>query len=93
MTNIKDDHKHKSSQPIVHLPNLPLDTSKYRVYLVEESGLSDKQVEELLQTLWQMMQTMVNIGWGLDMLNILLPEIFNHQALSKDTKDKGSNDD
>lgn len=40
-----------------------------------------------------MMQTMVNIGWGLDMLNILLPEIFNHQVLSKDAKDKGSNDE
>ncbi len=93
MANTKDDHKQKSSQPIIHLPNLPLDTSKYRMYLVEESGLSDKQVEELLQTLWQMMQTMVNIGWGLDMLNILLPEIFNHQVSSKDAKDKGSDDE
>ncbi len=92
MTNTKDDHKHKSSKPIVHFRNLSLGTSKYRLYLVEDSGLSDKQTEKLLQTLWQMMQTMVNIGWGLDMLNILLPEIFYHQTLSKDTKNKGSND-
>lgn len=48
MTNTKDDHKHKSSQPIVHFRNLPLVTSKYRLYLVEDSGLSDKQAETLL---------------------------------------------
>ncbi|GAB2188783.1 hypothetical protein MAH1_03900 [Sessilibacter sp. MAH1] len=49
MINTKGDHKHKSSYPIVHLPNLPLGTSKYRVYLVEDSGLSGKQAEELLK--------------------------------------------
>lgn len=40
-----------------------------------------------------MMQTTVNIGWRLDVLSILLPDIFNIQILSKRTKDKGNNDE
>lgn len=58
MANTKGDYKHKFSSPIVHLPNLPLGTSKYRLHLVEDSGLSGKQAEELLKMLWQMIQTM-----------------------------------
>ncbi|GAB2198911.1 hypothetical protein MAH4_31210 [Sessilibacter sp. MAH4] len=40
MANTKGDYKHKFSSPIVHLPNLPLGTSKYRLHLVEDSGCS-----------------------------------------------------
>ena len=92
MTKTKDDHKHRFSYNDIHLPHLALDSNKYSPYL-KDSDLSDEQVEELLQTLWQMMQTMVNIGWGLDVLNILLPDIFNQQALSEDTMDNGSKDE
>ncbi len=60
-------------------PSLALDINKYRTYL-NDSDLTDQQAEELLRTLWQVMQTMVNIGWGVDTLNIILPELFNPQA-------------
>ena len=63
----------------IQSPSLALDIDKYRPYL-KDSDLTDQQAEELLRTLWHIMQTMVNIGWGVDTLNIMLPELFNQQA-------------
>ena len=39
-------------------------------------NLSREQEDELLQTLWEMMRTMVEIGWGVDNIHSLLPEFF-----------------
>jgi hypothetical protein len=40
-------------------------------------NLTREQEDELLQTLWEMMRTMVEIGWGVDTINRLLPELFD----------------
>ncbi|MEW7988313.1 MAG: hypothetical protein AB2799_21175 [Candidatus Thiodiazotropha sp.] len=44
---------------------LKLDPEKYRDYL-DEFELSEEQQNELLETLWHIMRTFVEIGWGLD---------------------------
>ncbi|MCU7839797.1 MAG: hypothetical protein KZQ94_10525 [Candidatus Thiodiazotropha sp. (ex Troendleina suluensis)] len=44
---------------------LQLDPEKYRTYL-DEFELSEEQQNELLETLWHIMRTFVEIGWGLD---------------------------
>lgn len=41
-------------------------------------NLTREQEDELLQTLWEIMRTMVEIGWGVDTINSLLPELFDN---------------
>ena len=41
-------------------------------------NLTREQEDQLLQTLWEMMRTMVEIGWGVDSINSLLPELFDN---------------
>ncbi|WP_086931895.1 hypothetical protein [Agarilytica rhodophyticola] len=60
------------------LPRLKLDPDKYRHHL-ENMDITEEQANELMATLWQIMSTMVDIGWGVDILNIVLPDIFNQQ--------------
>lgn len=36
-------------------------------------NLTRKQEDELLLTLWEMMRTMVEMGWGVDTINRILP--------------------
>ena len=48
---------------------LMLDPEKYRHHL-DEFDLSDEQKTHLLQTLWSIMSTMVDIGFGLDSVQL-----------------------
>ncbi|MCY7297306.1 hypothetical protein [Alteromonas sp. a30] len=41
--------------------------------------LSPEQEEELLLLLWEMMRAMVEMGWGVDNINSLLP-LFTEKA-------------
>ncbi|NQZ10814.1 MAG: hypothetical protein HRT35_26985 [Algicola sp.] len=63
--------------PIKHgddqaFPTLPLDPDLYRAHL---AGLdvTDEQANEFLQTLWTIMHTMVDIGMGLDTVQLFIP--------------------
>lgn len=58
---------------------LPFDPDEYRHH-IEEFQLTEAQQDELLKTLWEIMSTMVNIGWGVDNVQLMLPEIFNHSC-------------
>ena len=51
---------------------LPLDADKYRPYL-EEFDLTEDQKDELLLTLWHILRTFVDIGFGLDSVQMIFP--------------------
>lgn len=65
---------------------LKLDPDQYLHHL-KGINITEEQANELLETLWQIMQTMVNIGWGVDALNLMLPEIFNQHTITERSQD------
>jgi hypothetical protein len=40
--------------------------------------ITQEEADELLKALWEMMSTMVNIGWGVESVQIMLPELMNN---------------
>ena len=75
MTDKRDRHADDFAASNIHPPALALDISQYQPY-IKDCELSEQQAEELLQTLWQIMSTMVDIGWGLDASQLVLYQIF-----------------
>ncbi|WP_316364635.1 hypothetical protein [Candidatus Thiodiazotropha sp. CDECU1] len=53
------------------LPPLTLDPEQYREHL-EEFGLSREQENELLEALWNILYTFVEIGFGLDSVQLFV---------------------
>ena len=53
-------------------PTLALDPEKYRHYL-NDLEITDEQAAEFLQVLWNIMHSMVDMGMGLDNIQMLLP--------------------
>ena len=51
------------------MPDIPTDH-------IQPPDLTAAQQTELLQALWQIMSTMVDIGWSVDSVQMLLPEDF-----------------
>ena len=58
---------------------LKLEPDDYRHHF-NEFDLTEDQKNELLQTLWSIMSTLVDIGWGVDTVQMLLPDIFTEVA-------------
>jgi len=58
---------------------LKLEPDDYRHHL-DEFDLTQEQQNELLESLWTIMSTLVDIGWGVDTVQILLPELFTEVA-------------
>ncbi len=56
-------------------PTLKLNPDDYREDLAE-FALTEEQENELLQTLWHIMSTFVDIGWGVDTVPLFLPDLF-----------------
>ena len=54
------------------VPPLKLDPDDYRADLAE-FDLTKEQQDELLQTLWNIMSMMVDLGWGLDSVQLFSP--------------------
>ncbi|MBX3639756.1 MAG: hypothetical protein KF888_04480 [Nitrosomonas sp.] len=54
---------------------LKFEPDDYRHH-VEEFDLTEEQRNDLLTSLWTIMSTLVDIGWGVDTVQILLPDIF-----------------
>ncbi len=50
-----------------------IDVEKYQSYL-DDVDLSDEQKKELLEALWMIMRTFIDIGFGLHPLQQVLPE-------------------
>jgi len=58
---------------------LKLEPDDYCHHL-SEYDLTEDQQNELLQSLWYIMSTLVDIGWGVDTVQMLLPELFAEVA-------------
>ncbi len=58
---------------------LKLEPGDYRHHL-DDFGLTEEQQNELLASLWSIMSTLVDIGWGVDTVQMLLPELFTEVA-------------
>lgn len=63
----------------VPLPALKLNPDRYREHL-STFDLSDDQQNELMLILWNIMTTLVDIGWGVDTVQYFLPEIFENSS-------------
>jgi hypothetical protein len=59
---------------------LTLDPNKYRSYL-EEFDLTEEQENELLAILWRILSTMVDIGFGLDSVQMLFPAMIENAGV------------
>jgi len=78
------------------IPSLCLNADHYRDDL-RELSLSKEQEDELLQTLWNIMGIFVDIGWGVDSVQVILPELFgaattNYSELPKPVKQETGED-
>ena len=73
---IGEPSPHFSPPPQVNGSAPPdFDFEDYRDEL-KDFDLTDEQAEEILHTLWNMMSAMVDLGWGVDTVQIVLPELF-----------------
>ncbi len=61
---------------------LVFDPDEYRHYL--DDTLSEEQQNELLQALWHIMSIFVDIGWGVDTVQMFLPELFENAVLDSE---------
>lgn len=58
---------------------LQLDPDEYREDLAD-FGLTKEQENELLQVLWEIMNTFVLMSWGLDTVQMFLSDIFENSG-------------
>lgn len=83
------DHslKNKSiAKQLHHQRPLSLNPDDYRQDLASFQ-LTEEQENELLDILWNIMKTMVGIGWGVDTVHYLLPEIFGNASTETSPSD------
>jgi hypothetical protein len=66
---------HKTPEPPVFDPEV------YRHHL-KNIDISQDEADELLAALWHIMQTFVDIGWGVDNVQRIFPDLFNETSLS-----------
>lgn len=65
-----------SNELVSPTPSVPkLDISKYQPY-IDDFDLTKEQQQELLETLWSIMSAFVDIGFGVDVVQML----FNDQS-------------
>ena len=69
----------KSDSDCAALAPLKLNPDEYREELAE-FDMTKEQQDELLQVLWDIISTFVNIGWGVDTVQMFLPDIFGEVA-------------
>lgn len=59
------------------LQPLHLNPEEYR-HALADLEISPAQQDELLHALWHIISTFVDIGWGVDTVRIVLPELFEN---------------
>jgi hypothetical protein len=69
---------------------LPLDVQKYQSH-VQDFDLTEEQKTELLETLWSIMTTFVDLGFGVDSVQYLIRErcpdsLFSQESGIQDKK-------
>ena len=55
-------------------PETTLDLASYQAYLMD-MGMSDTQAQEFIQTLWHIVATFVDMGWGIEATQSALRQI------------------
>ncbi len=78
---IHDDQLQQLSPP-------ELDFEEYREDL-SSLGMTAEEEDILLETLWDIMRTMVDIGFGMDAVQMVVPALFegeDDEPTNKDTK-------
>ncbi len=78
---MRDKERNTDTLPVSHdketITPLVFNPEDYRHHL-DGIELTEAQQNELLETLWQIMSTMVDIGWGVDSVQMMLPELFKN---------------
>lgn len=67
-----DDENLRNTGDVSGVP--ALDTERYREY-VDDFDLSEEKKKELLETLWWIMATFVDLGFGVDSVQRCLPAL------------------
>jgi hypothetical protein len=62
------------------------DMEKYRAML--DAEIPDEQADELLQTLWHIMRSFVDLGFGVSSVHYLLPDVFENASTQAGDKIK-----
>ena len=47
---------------------------------IKEFDLTEEEANELLRALWDMMSAIVDLGWGVDTVQLVLPELFEKSS-------------
>jgi hypothetical protein len=64
---------------------MKIDLDEFRNGLAEYD-LDDAQKDELLAALWQIIFTFVQIGWGIDSVHLVIPELADFSSPEGDTE-------
>lgn len=67
-------------------PPKPLFNSQDYANDLRDLDLTEEQRQELLKTLWSIMSMMVDLGWGLDTVQMFLPNLFNQTGNNPNDK-------
>ncbi len=83
-----DQHSNATTPPICNDGEqqliAQLDMDDYRDDL-KNLDLTPEQEAELLTRLWEMMKSFVELGFGVDSMHLILPEIFNSTSQTPET--------
>lgn len=91
--NTAQSHSGPPSETSALAP-LTFDSEAFREDIAEME-LTDEQARELLQTLWNIMCVFVDIGWGVDAVQLMFPDLYKNVAcdsnalLDSDKDEKG----
>lgn len=83
MTTRFNDASHPGTGPSAARPKLDFNADKYREHL-DGIELTEAQQNEMLQVLWNIMSAMVDMGWGVDSVQMFLPELFEKAGADSD---------
>lgn len=71
-TTLNPIHQGEDTPP--SSPETALDLASYQAYLMD-MGMSDTQAQEFIQTLWHIVATFVDMGWGIEATQSALRQI------------------
>lgn len=82
---ITSDEHSASHQEYPNTTAMVFDPEDYRHH-TDHFNLSDPQKDGLLKTLWSIMSTFVDLGFGVESVQHYFPDIFNHASRSENRR-------
>ena len=64
-----------AAQGVSGSASLAFDPDRYREHLEDCDDLTEEQANELLLAVWEIMKAFVNLGWGVDSIYHVLPDL------------------